>query len=57
VSTQLQLINISYHISNHFGFRRGKELGMQFGCWKNIRSNFGHRRGIVCVFYGVAEGI
>jgi hypothetical protein len=44
-------------LGNQFGFRRGKELGMELGCWNNIRPNFRHRRGIVCVLYRLAEGI
>jgi len=44
-------------LGNQFGFRRGKELGMKLGCWNNIRSKFGHRGGIVCMLYKLAEGI
>jgi hypothetical protein len=44
-------------LGNHFGFIRGKVLGMQLGCWNDIRLNFGHRRGIAYVLYRLAESI
>jgi len=40
-----------------FDLEEEEKLGMQMGCENNIRMNFGHRQGVVCVLRRLAEGI